>query len=134
MSLEWKEDPSPLHLLECGESAFVGRWKLHIDKMKEVKMDSLLGGLLSNLSEKEKKVLRMRFDADGNKIDESTPLEKRRARQESHPYQWRVDYHGDDSTALFSGLGGSARTVEEGKALAQAAVEYAEMTYNALKG
>lgn len=139
MTVEWKDDPSPLHLLECGESAFVGRWKLHIDKMKEVNMDRLLGGLLSSLSEKEEKVLRTRFDSEGNEIEienaEPTFMEKqqmRKAWQESHPYQWRIDLQKEQPEP-FAFLGGSAKTAEEGKRLAEAAVEHAEMIYKALE-
>jgi len=138
MSLEWKPDPSPLHLLEGGESAFMGKWKLHIDRMKTLGESKLMDSVLGSLTEKERKVLRMRFGVEGEEAAEKLEREmeafkeNRKRGDKTHPYMWRVDYHGDGTPQAFTGMGGRAATAQEAKELARAAVKSADLAYNVL--
>jgi hypothetical protein len=129
--IEWKLDPSPLHMLEGGESAIVGDWRLRIDRLKEHKPSKLLDNLMGALSEKERKVLNMR---DAEYEEKERQRERRKEGDKTHPYMWNVEHvHDDDPPKHFSHMGGRAATAEEAKTLAVAAVKYAGLIFDALK-
>lgn len=134
MTLEWKEDPSPLHMLECGESVIVGDWQLRIDKLKDIKRDGVLGAFFNDLSDKERKVLDMRFGLDGKRnLEEERHRKRKREGEKTHPYMWKVEHVGDGFPSPFTHMGGRATSAEHAKTLAEVALKYAGLIYDAIR-
>jgi len=131
-NLEWKDDPSPLKMLEEGESVHVGEWELRVDKMKKFDgLDRVLGNLRAGMTQRERDVLDMRFGLDE---DEAERERKRKSKegQDTHPFCWKVEHPGDGSPEPFSHMGGRAKTKEEAKGLAQRALNFARVAHEAL--
>ena len=116
--LEWKDDPSVLHMLEEGESVRVGEWELRVDRMKDLKLSKMVEGLRDGLTEREKEILDTRF---GESEDEELWPIKRREKEgrKTHPYHWKIEHVGDGSPASFTHMGGNAKSKEEAKELAE---------------
>ena len=116
--LEWKDDPSVLHMLEEGESVRVGEWELRVDRMKDLKLSKMVEGLRDGLTEREKEILDTRF---GESEDEELQPIKRRKKEgrKTHPYHWKIEHVGDGSPASFTHMGGNAKSKEEAKELAE---------------
>ena len=117
--LEWKNDPSPLHMFEEGESVQIGDWKLRVDRMKEMgQLSDLVKDLTDGLTEREKEILDTRF---GESEDEELQPIKRRKKEgrKTHPYHWKIEHVGDGSPASFTHMGGNAKSKEEAKELAE---------------
>ena len=116
--LEWKDDPSVLHMLEEGESVRVGEWELRVDRMKDLKLSKMVEGLRDGLTEREKEILDTRF---GESEDEELQSIKRRKKEgrKTHPYHWKIEHVGDGSPAPFTHMGGNAKSKEEAKMFAE---------------
>jgi len=141
-NLEWKDDPSPLQMLEEGESACVGEWELRVDRMKPFTgLDGVIGSLRAGMTEREREVLDMRFGlGDGEDSDDEyvRKLEEQKRRrkegEKSHQIHWKIAYKGDGTPRPFSHMGGQAGSKEEGKALAERALGTAMMAKVNLEG
>lgn len=133
--IEWKEDPSPLNMLEDGESAVVGGWGLRIDRLKEFDgLNRILDSVKESLTERELEVLGMRFGLDGE--EERVERERGKRRKEgdkTHPFCWKVEHIGDGSPEHFTHMGGRAVTAEAAKRLAVAAIEHAVKAYGSIE-
>lgn len=133
--IEWKVDPSPLQMLEDGESAVVGNWELRIDRLKKFDgISKVLDSLKGSMTEKERKVLDMRSDLESDEEKMERERSKLRKKgQDTHPFAWRVEHIGDGSPERFSYMGGRAATAEAAKRLAVAAIEHAKQAYSAIE-
>lgn len=135
VQIEWKDDPSPLQMLEDGETAVVGNWELRVDRMKKFDgISRVLDSLKGSMTEKERKVLDMRSDLDSvEEKEEKARSARRKAGHDTHPFAWRVEHIGDGSPEHFSYMGGRAATAEAAKRLAVAAIEHAKQAYSAIE-
>jgi len=122
--LEWKPEPSKLNMFEDGEAAIVGDWQLEVFRIKDIREDGMLGALFGGLSEKEKKVLDMRFGLDGERNLEEEAYEARKKEgRKTHPWVWKIHHVGDGSPSPFTHMGGSARTADEAKVIAEHVID-----------
>lgn len=126
---EWKEDKSPLHVYDYGETKTHGEWTLSVQHRRKFK--PLNEFVDTMLTAREKEVLDTRFGVDGE-----DPREARRKREEledRYPYHWSVHQKEFDSNSFFlTHFGGQAETIEQAKALAEESVGHASRLFRDL--